>query len=107
MVLGQFYGGMAMGTGYALFEEIHNDGGLVRNANFNHYRIPRATDLPEMTGIIIENPDPNSPTGAKGVGEPTNELMAPAIANAIYNATGVRHFSLPIRVRPLTGEERA
>ena len=56
---------------------------------------PRATDLPEMKAILIENPDPNSPSGAKGIGEPTNELMAPAIANAIYNATGKRHYELP------------
>ena len=50
-----------------------------------------------MTAIIVENPDPASPSGAKSIGEPTNEILAPAIANAIYNATGRRHFSLPIR----------
>lgn len=100
MVLGQFYGGMAMGTGYALFEDASHDQGRIRTLNFDKYRIPRSSDLPEMTAIIIENPDPNSPTGAKGVGEPTNELMAPAIANAIFNATGVRHFGLPIRIKP-------
>jgi CO/xanthine dehydrogenase Mo-binding subunit len=98
MVRGQFYGGMAMGTGYALFEEVRHDNGRIEALNFDKYRIPRATDLPEMTAIIIENPDPNSPSGAKGVGEPTNELMAPAIANAIYHATGRRHFSLPIKI---------
>ena len=98
MVLGQFYGGMAMGVGYALIEEVKTDGGRVTSLNFNRYRIPRATDLPEMTGIIVENPDPASPSGAKGVGEPTTELMAPAVANAIYHATGRRHFRLPIKV---------
>ncbi|MCU0606715.1 MAG: xanthine dehydrogenase family protein molybdopterin-binding subunit [Candidatus Edwardsbacteria bacterium] len=100
MVLGQFYGGMAMGTGYALFEQIQHEKGKIQNTNFDRYRIPRATDLPEMTGLIIENADPLSPSGAKGVGEPTNELMAPAIANAVYNATGRRHFALPIRIEP-------
>jgi len=99
MVQGQFYGGMAMGTGYALFEEIRHDNGMIEALNFDKYRIPRATDLPEMTAIIIENPDPNSPSGAKGVGEPTNELMAPAIANAIYHATGRRYFSMPIKIQ--------
>ncbi|MRR09653.1 dehydrogenase, partial [bacterium] len=98
MVLGQFYGGMAMGAGYALFEQVQHEDGRIHNTNFDHYRIPRATDLPEMAGIIIENPDPTSPSGAKGVGEPTNELMAPAVANAVYNATGRRHFTLPIRI---------
>jgi CO/xanthine dehydrogenase Mo-binding subunit len=107
MLLGQFYGGMAMATGYALFEVVGMEQGRITTTNFNHYRIPRSTDLPEMTGIIIENRDPLSPSGAKGVGEPTNELMAPAIANAICNATGKRHFSLPIRVEPAGLEERA
>jgi len=55
-------------------------------------------DLPEMKAIIIQNPDPISPSGAKSIGEPANEIMAPAIANAIFNATGQRHFSLPIRI---------
>lgn len=98
MVLGQFYGGMAMGTGYALFEEAGHQEGRLQALNFDKYRIPRSADLAQMSAIIIENPDPNSPTGAKGVGEPTNELMAPAIANAVYNATGRRYFSLPIRI---------
>jgi CO/xanthine dehydrogenase Mo-binding subunit len=63
----------------------------------NTYRIPRAMDLPEMTALLIQNADPISPSGAKSIGEPANELMAPAIANALYHATGKRHFSLPMR----------
>jgi CO/xanthine dehydrogenase Mo-binding subunit len=100
MVLGQFYGGMAMGIGYALHEEVRAKEGRITTSNLNTYRIPRAPDIPEMSGIIIENPDPSSPSGAKSIGEPTNEIMAPAIANAIYHATGRRHFSLPIRLAP-------
>jgi CO/xanthine dehydrogenase Mo-binding subunit len=98
MVKGQFFGGMAMGTGFGLHEEIKLKDGKITNLNFNTYRIPRAVDLPEMKAILIENPDPISPSGAKSIGEPANEIMAPAIANAIYHATGQRHFSLPIRV---------
>ena len=98
MVEGQFYGGMAMGTGYALFEDCQVENGLVKPSNFHNYRLVRATDMPEMTALIVENPDPNSPSSAKGIGEPTNELMAPAIANAIYRATGKRFTHLPIRV---------
>lgn len=98
MVLGQFYGGMAMGAGYALFEEVRQEDGRIANPSFDHYRIPRSTDLPEMRGLVIENPDPLSPSGAKSIGEPANELMAPAIANAVYNATGRRQFTLPIRI---------
>jgi CO/xanthine dehydrogenase Mo-binding subunit len=97
MVLGQFYGGMAMGIGYALHEELKMEGGKILSLNLNTYRIPRANDIPEMTAIIIENNDPLSPSGAKGLGEPVNEIMAPAIANAIANATGRRFFRLPIK----------
>ena len=100
MVAGQFFGGMAMGAGYALHEEVKMKEGRITNANLNTYRIPRATDLPEMAALIIENPDPASPSGAKSIGEPTNELMAPAIANAIAHATGRRHFTLPMRPAP-------
>lgn len=96
---GQYYGGMAMGAGYALFENCPCENGLVVPTNFNKYRLPRSIDLPEMKAIFIENPDPVSPSGAKGIGEPANELMAPAIANAIYYATGKRYHSLPIRIK--------
>jgi len=98
MLLGQIYGGIAMSTGYALHEDLQIAGGRIAHTNLQRYRIPRAGDLPEMTAMIVENPDPVSPTGAKSIGEPANEIMAPAIANAIYQATGVRYRSLPIRI---------
>ncbi len=98
MLLGQYYGGMAMGTGYALHEDLHIDGGRIGHTNLNRYRIPRSTDLCEMRAIVVENHDPVSPTGAKSIGEPSNEIMAPAIANAIHHATGVRYYHLPIRI---------
>ena len=97
MVRGQIYGGMAMSAGYALHEEVKAPGGRMTTLNLNTYRIPRSMDIPEMKVIIVENPDPVSPTGAKSIGEPANELLAPAIANAVFNATGVRHFSSPIK----------
>jgi CO/xanthine dehydrogenase Mo-binding subunit len=96
MLEGQFYGGMVMGMGYGLFENFIQVDGKIKTLNFNNYKIARSTDVPEMTAIIVENHDPLSPSGAKGIGEPTNEIMAPAIANAIYNATGKRHLSNPI-----------
>ncbi|MCX6162530.1 MAG: xanthine dehydrogenase family protein molybdopterin-binding subunit [Ignavibacteriae bacterium] len=98
MTQGQFYGGMAMGIGYGLLESLNQKDGIIKSLNFNTYRIPRSTDLPEMKAVIIENVDPNSPSGAKGIGEPTNELMAPAIANAVFNATGKRYFKLPVKI---------
>jgi CO/xanthine dehydrogenase Mo-binding subunit len=101
MVRGQIYGGMAMSAGYGLHEEVKAPGGKMTTLNLNTYRIPRSMDLPEMKAIIIENPDPVSPTGAKSIGEPANEILAPAIANAIFNATGRRHFTLPIHLGAL------
>jgi len=95
-LLGQFYGGMAMGAGYGLFEEAVMEEGRPCSLNFDTYRIPRSTDLPEMTAIIVENRDPLSPSGAKSIGEPSNEIMAPAIANAYYHATGRRCLRLPV-----------
>jgi CO/xanthine dehydrogenase Mo-binding subunit len=101
MVLGQVYGGLTMGSGMALMEQVQMKEGRVLHKDLNTYRIPRALDLPEMTAIIVENPDPNSPSGAKGLGEPTLEITAPAIANAIYRATGQRLRALPLRPTPL------
>lgn len=100
MVKGQFYGGLAMGAGYGLFEEVPLADGGVIPTNLHQYRLMRATDLPEMTAIIVENPDPTSPSKAKGIGEPTLEITAPAIANAIYRATGKRHVDQPLKLRP-------
>jgi CO/xanthine dehydrogenase Mo-binding subunit len=98
MVRGQIYGGMAMSAGYGLHEGVKSTDGRITTLNLNTCRIPRSMDLPEMKAILIENPDPVSPTGAKSIGEPANELLAPAIANAIANATGQRHHDLPIRL---------
>lgn len=98
MALGQVYGGVAMSTGYALFEKLDIQDGVIKSLNFDKYHIPRANDMPEIKAILIENYDPNTGTGAKGIGEPTNELFAPAIANAIYRATGKRYFNLPIKI---------
>ncbi|MGC8928073.1 MAG: xanthine dehydrogenase family protein molybdopterin-binding subunit [Myxococcota bacterium] len=101
MLLGQFYGGIAMGIGYGLLEEVKIENGKIISLNFNKYRIARSTDMPEIYAYIIENPDPNSPSRAKSIGEPTNELMAPAIANAIYAATGKRFTKIPIKIEGL------
>lgn len=97
MLLGQFFGGMTMGMGYALIEEVKEDKGIIQNLNFHNYQIMKISDIPEMNAYFIENNDPLSPSGAKGIGEPTLELMAPAIANALYRATGVRLNRMPLR----------
>ncbi len=96
MAAGQIFGGIAMGLGFALSEQIMHVDGMIQNLNYNTYRISRSIDMPEMTAILVENPDPAGPYGAKSLGEPTNELMGAACANAIYNATGVRFKETPI-----------
>ncbi len=101
MLLGQIYGGMTQGYGYALKEEVLMKDGRITNTNLGRYKIPKAEDVPDFQAIVIENPDPMSASKAKGVGEPALELMAPAIANAVRHATGHDCFrKLPLRVEP-------
>ncbi len=105
MAAGQVLGGIVMGLGFALKEEIVHKDGVIQNTNLNTYRIPRSTDAPEMTAILVENPDPDGPYGAKSLGEPTNELMGAAVANAVYYATGRRILSLPITPEKILGKK--
>lgn len=100
MLLGQMYGGITQGIGMALMEKVTEEGGRITSLNLDSYRIPRTTDIPDMTGIIIENHDPLSLTGAKGIGEPAVELIAPAVANAVYHATGIRCTGMPLTIHP-------
>jgi carbon-monoxide dehydrogenase large subunit len=95
-VEGQIEGGFVQGLGYALTEEIVFDGGKVINPSFADYKIPMAMDIPPITPIIVEAYDETGPYGAKGLGEPGLVGVAPAIANAIYDAIGVRIKDLPI-----------
>jgi CO/xanthine dehydrogenase Mo-binding subunit len=94
-VLGQFYGGVAMGLGYGLLEEFDYEDAVPKQLNFDEYLIATSMDVPHIKAIIVENEDATGPFGAKSVGEPTNELAAPAIVNAIYNATGKRICEIP------------
>jgi CO/xanthine dehydrogenase Mo-binding subunit len=94
-VLGQFYGGVAMGLGYGLLEEFDYEDAVPKQLNFDEYLIATSMDVPPIKAIIVENEDAAGPFGAKSIGEPTNELAAPAIVNAIYNATGKRICEIP------------
>lgn len=94
-VLGQFYGGAAMGLGYGLLEEFEIEDARPKQLNFDEYLLPTSMDVPRIHPIIVENEDAAGPYGAKSVGEPTNEIAAPAVVNAIFNATGKRVFELP------------
>jgi len=94
-VLGQFYGGVAMGLGYGLLEEFDYEDAVPKQVNFDEYLIATSMDVSPIKAIIVENEDALGPFGAKSIGEPTNELAAPAILNAIYNATGKRICEIP------------
>ncbi len=96
-IKGQIYGGIATGMGYALCEEYKTERGRNLNPNFLDYKILSAPDIDFPIHVeCIETNDKAGPFGAKGVGEPGDVPTAPAIANAIYDAIGVRITSLPI-----------
>ncbi len=95
-VEGQIEGGAQMGLGYALSEELIVENGAVLNPDFHHYRLFTAADMPEIETILVETVDPGGPFGAKGVGEMGGTPTAAAIANAIYDAIGVRMTELPM-----------
>jgi xanthine dehydrogenase molybdenum-binding subunit len=93
---GQIQGAGLQGIGYALGEKMIVEKGVLRNGNFLDYKIPTAKDVPPIDVVIVETDEKAGPFGAKGVGEPGLVPTAPAIANAIYDAVGVRITDLPI-----------
>ena len=96
-VQGQVEGGIAQGLGLAVMEEIIVKDGKVRNPSFTDYLLPTFLDAPLVEMVLIEEFEPKSPLGAKGVGEPPCISVTPAIANAIRNATGRDLPRVPIR----------
>lgn len=93
---GQVYGGVMMGIGYALSEQVILEKGENMNPNFRDYKILTAKDTVPIEAPVLETYDKDGPFGAKGIGEPGCVPTAPAIANAIYDAVGVRIRDLPI-----------
>ena len=96
MAEGQVFGGIMMGLGFALMENANHQNGILKPTGFANYKIPRSIDTPEMKAMFVENTDNAGPYGSKSLGEPTNELMGAAVANAVFWATGVRFTTLPI-----------
>lgn len=95
----QIEGGVGMGIGSALYEEMVFDNGRLLNPTFMDYKIPTVMEIPTAQNVrplIVEAPHREGPFGAKGVGEAVMTPSAPAIANAVYNAVGVRIKDLPI-----------
>jgi len=114
---GQVEGAVTQGLGFALTEELRLDGsGRPVNPNFLDYKIFSAKDMPKLTTILVETEEPLGPFGAKSVSEVPINGVAPAIANAIFHAVGVRIRKLPIypedvlealQQAPATAEEEA
>jgi len=93
---GQVEGGMTQGLGYAHCEEmVYNELGQMLNPEFGDYKIYRADEMPELVTILVQTVEPTGPFGAKAIAEIPIDGIAPAIANAIYNATGVRLRRIP------------
>ena len=102
-VHGQIEGGIAQGVGMATMEEIKQRDGVILNASFTDYIIPTALDMPLITSILVEEPEPGAPYGAKGVGEPPLISSPAAIAAALRAATGHRLGRLPVSPDELAG----
>jgi CO/xanthine dehydrogenase Mo-binding subunit len=96
LAAGQIEGGTLQAVGYGLLEELVWDKGRIVNNRLTNYIIPTSLDAPEMETIIVETPYPHGPFGAKGVGELPMDGAAPAIAAAVFNATGAFVGEIPI-----------
>lgn len=100
-VEGQIEGGVVMGVGYALTEEVKQEKGYVKTENLGEYMVPTSLDIPDIETHIVEVPISSGPYGAKGVGEPALIPTTPAILNAITNALDVRVTDLPANLENL------
>ena len=97
-VEGQMQGGAAQGIGWALHEEYYMNGaGALENASFLDYRMPTTLDVPYIDTILVEVPNPNHPYGVRGVGETPIVPPLAAVANALYDALGIRFTTLPMK----------
>ncbi len=96
-VRGQIEGGVAQAIGFALTENYHVDeNGVMTNPNLRNYRIPTYADIPRTEVIIVESHDSVGPMASKGIAESNVNPVAPALANALQDATGVRYRELPL-----------
>jgi xanthine dehydrogenase molybdenum-binding subunit len=106
---GQMEGGIAQGIGYGLSEELIIEEGIVKNPNFRDYKVVTAPEMPEIECHFIEDDEETGPYGAKGISELPAIIPGASIANAIYNAIGVRFDNPPITpekiVRALHGDK--
>jgi CO/xanthine dehydrogenase Mo-binding subunit len=92
----QIEGGVVMGLSNGLLEDFSIQEGRIENGSLADYKVATIQDLPEIVPIIVESVHEEAPYGAKGVGEPAAAATPPAIANALYDAIGVRIRDLPV-----------
>ena len=105
-VIGQIEGGISQGVGLAVMEEIITVDGVVQNPSFTDYLIPTFADVPAVEIALIEQPEPDGPFGAKGVGETPSLSSTPAVAAAIRDATGLDLSRVPIRPQDIALADR-
>ena len=104
-VVGQIEGGIAQGVGLAVMEEIIQVDGVIRNGNFTDYLLPTFLDMPTVEAVLIEEPDPHAPLGAKGVGEPPTISSTPAVVAAIRDALRRAGRERPLHRVPVRPED--
>ena len=93
---GQIEGGLIQGLGYALMEELGTEDGRISTLSLGDFKLPTMQDIPPLTTVIVEDPVGPGPFNAKAIGESSISPVAPAIANAVADACGVRIVDLPI-----------
>ncbi len=101
LIEGQMHGGAAQGLGWGLFEAMRYENGQNLSSNYMEYHFPRAQDIPNIETMIVEKPSESGPFGARVVGEPPIIPGGAAIANAIFDAVGVRVTELPVKPETL------
>jgi CO/xanthine dehydrogenase Mo-binding subunit len=106
-VHGQTNGATVQAMGWTLYEQLQVEGGRIMNGNFADYNMPTADAVPMLRGGLVESNEPNGPHGAKGASETAILPGAPAIANAVYDAVGVRVTDLPITPQKVLAALRA
>ncbi|HPN39709.1 MAG TPA: molybdopterin-dependent oxidoreductase, partial [Melioribacteraceae bacterium] len=103
---GQVYGGVTQGAGYGLWEQLTDVSGYIKDLNYDSYLIPTSLEIGDIEVHFIEGKDPFGAWGAKSLGEPTLELTAASIANAVTCATGNRYFNSPLTIEEVKIKEK-
>ena len=93
---GQIEGALIQGLGGSLMEDLSDDDGRIVCANLGEYKMPNINDIPKLQTVLVKHAAGPAPFGAKAIGENSIDLVAPAIANAVYNAVGIRITELPV-----------